>query len=354
MLQVENEVGILGDARDRSPLAHAAWEKPVPQELIDYLQKHKESLLPEVTAVWERNGSKLSGTWAEVFGTDADAEEVFMAWHYGRYIGKVIADGKKEYPLPMYVNAWLVQNESQKAGGYPSGGPVSRMIDIWRAAAPQADLMAPDIYLNDFKGVCASYARSGNPLFIPEARGGAQGAANAFWAVAQHDALGFAPFGIDGMAGGPAEGGGPNPLGASYAVLAELAPVIAKFNGTGKMAGILQQGEQKESIVLGDYRINIEFPARRNSPQGGAQPGRPQPEGLAQGQLPAGPWRTLPAAARHPISGNLRISAKTRAPGQAKAGKQSHLPRAPAGIAAGYGLPWRRPRWSLRLPLRSR
>jgi len=277
MMQVENEVGILGDARDRSPLAEAVWSEQAPRELMDYLQQHKASLLPELTAVWEAAGFKTSGTWAEVFGVTPEAEEIFTVWHYGRYIGKIIEDGKKEYALPMYVNAWLVQNEQQKAGGYPSGGPVSRVMDTWRAAAPKVDLLAPDIYLSDFKGVCASYVRSGNPLFIPEASGGAAAAANVFWAVAQHDALGFAPFGIDGGSGPAPADATPreNPLTASYATLAELMPVITKFNGTGKMAGILQDKDLKESITLGDYRLNITFPAPRQQP-GGTAPARPQ------------------------------------------------------------------------------
>ena len=44
----------------------------------------------------------------------------------------------------------------------------SRVLDIYRAAAPSIDLFAPDIYVPDFKGTCALYARSGNPLFMPE------------------------------------------------------------------------------------------------------------------------------------------------------------------------------------------
>ena len=68
MVQVENEVGMLGDTRDRSPLAEAAFTKPVPKELMDYLQKHKDTLLPEFRKVWEAAGFKTSGTWEEVFG----------------------------------------------------------------------------------------------------------------------------------------------------------------------------------------------------------------------------------------------------------------------------------------------
>lgn len=276
MMQVENEVGILGEARDRSPLAEAAWAGSVPAELIAYLQGHKAGLLPEAGAVWEQAGFKTTGTWAEVFGTTPEAEEIFMAWHYGRYIGRVIAEGKKAYPLPMYVNAWLVQNEKQKPGGYPSGGPVSRVMDTWRAAAPDVDLFAPDIYLPDFKAVCASYTRSGNPLFIPEARGGAMGAANVFWAVGQHEAIGFAPFGIDGPSGPvPEAAAGADPLATSYEILAELMPTITAFNGKGKMAGILQGTEQRESITLGDYRIDITFTPRR-PPQAETAPARSQ------------------------------------------------------------------------------
>jgi hypothetical protein len=280
-MQVENEVGILGDSRDRSPAAEAAWAKAVPAELLAYFQKHRDTLLPETTAVWGANGFKTSGTWAEVFGTTPEAEELFMAWHYGRYIDRVTAAGKKEYPLPMYVNAWLVQNETQKPGGYPSGGPVSRVMDTWRAAAPAIDLFAPDIYLPDFKAVTASYHRSGNPLFIPEARGGSVGAANAFWAFAQHDAICFSPFGIDGIAGmAPETAPREDPLGASYALLAELAPTITKYNGEGKMAGILPGDDQSQSLVLGGYRLEIQFIGRRDQgppgtpPRAGATPER--------------------------------------------------------------------------------
>jgi len=43
MMQVENEVGVLRDSRDRSARANTAFAGPVPKELINYLQQHKES-----------------------------------------------------------------------------------------------------------------------------------------------------------------------------------------------------------------------------------------------------------------------------------------------------------------------
>ncbi len=38
MMQVDNEMGLLGDSRDRSKLADAAWAKPVPAQLINYFK----------------------------------------------------------------------------------------------------------------------------------------------------------------------------------------------------------------------------------------------------------------------------------------------------------------------------
>ena len=267
MMQVENETGKTGDSRDRSPLAEAAWNKPVPSELMNYLSENKARLLPELTRVWGASGFKTSGTWPEVFGTDAWADEVFMAWYVGRYVGKVAEAGKAELPIPMYANAWLVQNDTQLPGGYPSGGPVSRMHDIWRAAAPGLDLLAPDIYLPDFKGVCASYTRSGNPLFIPEARASVP---NLFWALGNHAALGYSPFGIESL---PQD----TPLAAAYQTLGSMMPVITRYQAEGKVAAVVQETpeQRNQAISTGGYKLSFSF--------GGGGRG-PAP---AQGQAPA-------------------------------------------------------------------
>ena len=77
MIQVENEIGTL----DRSPVAQKAYAGPVPKELMDYLQQHKETLIPELRQVWEAAGFKTSGTWEEVFGKGDTTDEIFMAWY---------------------------------------------------------------------------------------------------------------------------------------------------------------------------------------------------------------------------------------------------------------------------------
>ena len=95
MMQVENEVGVLDTPRDFCPAANRAFNGPVPKELMDYLQAHKDRLIPQVREAWERSGFKASGTWEEVFGKSVVnkfdwqafsylTEEIFMAWNYAR------------------------------------------------------------------------------------------------------------------------------------------------------------------------------------------------------------------------------------------------------------------------------
>jgi hypothetical protein len=281
MVQLENEVGVLGDARDRSPEADEAFAKPVPQELMDYLVKHKRDLLPEFKEVWDAAGAKISGTWAEVFGHMPKADEIFMGWNYARYVNAVAEAGKKEYSIPMFVNAWIVQPEDKGPGDYPSGGPQAHMHDIWRAGAPAVDLLCPDIYLPDFTGITARYSRAGNTLFVPESAGDTRGAANAFYAIGQQRAIGYSPFGIDNVA--RLQGFGPNgpqpaasqpppdvetlPFSVAYKTLAQLAPSILEHQSKGTIAAAsLNRQNPDQQIKLGDYILNVGLPRNRRTP----------------------------------------------------------------------------------------
>ena len=189
MLQVENEMGMSIDTRDRSPAADKAYAGPVPKALLDYLQQHKETLNPGLRKVWEAAGSKTSGTWEEVFGQNTAADEIFMAWNYAQYAGRVAAAGKAEYPLPMFVNAALHRSSSiadalgkpretaTSQGRFGMGGPMDDLLDVWRAGGPAIDMLSPDAYgAKDFPAWCEKYSRAGNPLFIAETSGGAGGA----------------------------------------------------------------------------------------------------------------------------------------------------------------------------------
>ncbi|MBC7886915.1 MAG: DUF5597 domain-containing protein [Ferruginibacter sp.] len=254
LIQVQNEVGLIGESRDHSEAANKFYSQPVPTELIGHMQKNKETLLPEYRQLWAAQGFQTTGTWTEVFGNTASSEEAFMAWQYARYINKVAEAGKAQYPLPMFVNAWIVQPEDLKPGDYPSGGPQSHLLDIWRAAAPAVDLFSPDIYLPNFDEVAASYTRSGNVLFVPESRGDAQGAANAFYAIGQHNAIGYSPFGIDNRVEDPANA----PLSKAYAILQQLTPKILIAQSKGSIAGIwLNPKKKKQQVELGGYHLDI-------------------------------------------------------------------------------------------------
>lgn len=252
MVQVENEIGMLKDARDYSDAANEAFEQQVPNELVEYLTEHKETLIPEFREVWAAGGYKTSGSWQEVFGKGLATDEIFMAWHYGRYVNYVAEAGKAEYPLPMFVNAALIR-PNYKPGQYPSAGPLPHLMDIWRAAAPQIEFLSPDIYFPNFAEWCQKYHRSGNPLFIPEAKAGSEGAVNVFYAVGQHDAMGFSPFGIDSIAE-PEN----SPISKSYEILSRLTPLILEKQGGDMMAGVvLSEQNQSRRINLGQYILNV-------------------------------------------------------------------------------------------------
>jgi hypothetical protein len=254
MVQVENEVGIMPEPRDLSPEADRAYAAPVPSALMDYLAKHESTLHPELLRRWRAAGHKPTGSWAEVFGSGPESEEVFSTWCYARYIDYVAAAGKAEYPLPMYVNAWLPG--SGKIGTYPTGGPVAHMHDIWRAGAPHIDLLAPDIY-GGFVETLTEFTRGGNPLFIPEASSDPEAAARVYWALGRYSALGFSPFGIESLEPD-------HPLAASYALLRQLLPAIARAQGTNRMVAIYPSASPTApfEVRVGDYTAHVSYQER--------------------------------------------------------------------------------------------
>ena len=277
MMQVENEAGLLGDSRDRSPLAEEEWSKPVPAELTAYLARNKTSLGPELQELLKGSTDRPAGTWTEAFGKGTFADEIFMAWHIGRFVGKVAEAGKAELNIPMYANAWLGPQPGQtEPGQWPSGGPATRVLDIWRAAAPALDLLAPDIYVPNYKAVCATYARGGSALFIPEARAVA---GNLFWALGQHSALGWSPFGIEDVEPD-------SQLAQAYKTLGGILPELAAWQAAGKLAGVLVESDLGQTVSLAGYKLAFNSrrpgaPATQTIPGSGPQGSDNRPFGLA-------------------------------------------------------------------------
>jgi beta-galactosidase GanA len=256
MVQVENEIGMIPDSRDRSNIADKLFTQPIPVELMDYFQQHKENLIPEFRAVWAANGFKTRGTWEEVFGKGPGTDEIFMAWYFARYVNRVTELGKAEYPLPMFVNAALIRPGYQP-GQYPSAGPLPHIMDVWRAGAPKIDFLSPDIYFPNFAEWVRKYHRSGNPLFIPEIMAGPTNAINALYAIGQHDAIGFSPFSIESLDEVTSKS-----LTDSYDLLRQMAPLILEYQGKGLMAGLLPEGAEQrlpQQLRLGDYILNVTY-----------------------------------------------------------------------------------------------
>ena len=277
MIQLENEVGLIGDSRDRTLAANAAFAGPVPRELGDYLQAYRETLFPTLRQVWETAGGRTAGTWTEVFGNSEKANEIFMAWNYARYMNQVAAAGKAEHPIPIFTNTWIVQPEDEHPGDYPSGGPEPMTVDIWKAGAPKIDFNAPDIYLPNFKDWTAWFHRPNNPLFVPESRGDQLGAAQAFYTVGRHSGLGYSPMGIDdtgrlrGFRGTVTSSNSVPladlPMPRAYGVLKQLTPAILEAQAKGTItAVILDSANPKEGVVLGNYIVQFNLLRNRRNP----------------------------------------------------------------------------------------
>jgi hypothetical protein len=315
MMQVENEVGVLRDSRDRSVPANRAFAGPVPKELMDYLQRHKDALSPELREVWAAQGFRTSGSWEDVFGPGKPdsvdmpiqtkspplspeeyqtgwrklhwpVDEIFMAWHYARFVNTVVEEGKKGYNIPMYVNAWLQQPNMAWPGTYPSGGPVPQVHDVWRAGAPAVDLLAPDLYLQYFEEVCERFTRDGNPLFIPET---STNAANVLAAFGKFNAIGFSPFFIERSVGPDTD------LAAAYRVVAQLAPAIVAQQGKETITAVrMNQGDAPLKVRLGSYTMDLSsverghFPIAPEPPGAGQAAAQQRAQGGAPQLLPQG------------------------------------------------------------------
>ena len=245
MIQVENEAGILGDGRDRSPQAEAAWKAEVPGALLAHLQSAQSDTLAR--RLWKAQGSPRKGTWSDVIGVGSAADEVFMAWSIGSYVDRLASHGREFLDIPMFANAWLgPQPGMEEPGQYPSGGPAARVLDVWRAAAPELALLAPDIYIPDADAVMQTYAGDGHPFFVPECR---PSAGELVRAVGTYGAVGWSVFGIDDS----------NPhgqLASTLGYLTGLEAEILEARVGGRLAAVvLDPGMDAMEVTIGDVRV---------------------------------------------------------------------------------------------------
>jgi len=263
LIQVENESGNIGSVRDNSDEANRRFAGAVPQELL--------------TAA-----GKQPGTWQQVFGADAD--EIFQAYYQAKYIDEIAAAGKREFDIPCYVNVWIdyppaelpERRLDQPGIAYPSGGPVQKLVGLWRKLAPSLDAIGPDIYSDDsafYRDTIHAYHRSNNPLLIPETGRGDSFAKFLFVALGE-DAIGFAPFGVD-QSGWNILGNEPWTAHArNFALLEPMGRELAQLEFDGRLKTAVEEpGQPAQELDFGAWQATAAFgfPQRDGRPAPGTK-----------------------------------------------------------------------------------
>ncbi|MEP6907372.1 MAG: DUF5597 domain-containing protein [Pseudoxanthomonas sp.] len=271
LVQPQNEPGTYGSVRDFSPLAQKVFNGPVPDALLKKL-------------------GKSPGNWAQVFGADAD--EFFHAWHIAHFIGQVAAAGKAEYPLPMYINGALRGpfNPGQP-GQYASGGPTDNVLDVYKAAAPNIDMLTPDIYMPEYRmytTVLERYARPDNALFVSETGNRVEYARYLFPTLG-HDGIGWSTFGMDfthyanyPLGAKRVDAETIAPFAQGFALVKQGMREFARASSEGKLHGTAEErGQATQLLKLNDrWNATITYGVPQFWFQG-EPPGNPEPVGGA-------------------------------------------------------------------------
>jgi hypothetical protein len=229
MVQVENESGSLGTDRDYSDAANKLFDGNTPDKLTTGL-------------------GKQAGKWSDIFGISA--AETFNAWYIASYINEIAAAGKAIYGLPMYANAWGREHLFHTPGEYPSGGPTTNMISVWKIAGPSLDFLSPDIYIanpNVFIDLCQKYDRDDNMLFIPETSNRVTYARFHFYALGNYHAKGLAVYGIDPFHADPNDKRTLDKLDERFTDIANNYKILAKIS-----APLLTLQEQDKVRAVGE------------------------------------------------------------------------------------------------------
>lgn len=248
MVQVENEIGSHGVARDYSPVAEQLFAQQVPEDI-------------------RRASGKPAGTWAEVFGKEAD--QAFAAWTYARFVQEVAVAGKAEKNLPLYTNAAVFDaTGTAMAAQVASGGPNWNVLPIWKTAAPALDLIGPDLYLpleKTYLGLLDRYARPDNALFVPETSN-AVWAVRFFWAALGRGAIGWAPFGMDGtsysnypLGARKLDAATIEAFAAPYRLFRPIASDWAAIASKHPTWGTAKNSAGEDSTSMGSWKISVAY-----------------------------------------------------------------------------------------------
>src|SRR5581483_8907248 len=168
------------------------------------------------------------------------------------------------------INVWInyppgqtPQRQMDQPGiGYPSGGPVQKLVGLWRKMAPSVDMIGPDIYsdASDFyRETLKAYRRSDNPLWVPETARSDSFGKFIYYAVGD-GAIGFSPFGVD-QTGWNILGDEPWSAHArNFALLKPMDRELARLEFDGKLKTAVEEpGQTSRELEFGEWQATVGF-----------------------------------------------------------------------------------------------
>ena len=264
-VQVENEAGIAGRSyRDFSPEGWRDAEAPVPDELLKALEKEPEN---DLARRWARRGVPEGAK----LGNDLRRESGDRS-HDRVECGAVYRSGSRRGQRCVRHSAVCECGPGRQSLGLePAGGELYRRGAYPAAVSPvegryaHIDLLAPDIYQDSrarYEGVCRTYNRKDNALFVPESGVGQGGNfKNLFYALGAYDAIGYACFGAEDVL--TVDGGvrpGSRELVDSFTCVAAGLPLLTRFRGTGRIHPVVQEEGEDAFFFEGDkYLVKVDM-----------------------------------------------------------------------------------------------
>jgi hypothetical protein len=204
--------------------------------------------------------------------------EAFTAECILSYQEEIAKAAKAVYDIPCYMNCWLAFPSPDSIPGYtyPCGGPVYRVLDVYRKNKKYIDMVSPDIYttgFKDFHRICRDYLFEGNPLYVAEHGLGKHSRAykNVYYAIGEFAAIGFDPWAIDCSYPDVME-----PClcdfvherwsDEAYDMLESFSPIrdamipVAESMGTDRQKyWVQEEGESTATLDFGDVSVIVEF-----------------------------------------------------------------------------------------------
>jgi len=257
MVQVENEVGMIPEARTTAPLPARSF-CPVPAELTNFLASHRESLAPELRKAWETHDPNRCN-WPETFGSDSRLMSCSQPGRRTLHRRGRRAAGRPSTLCPLRQPALVrpgncLDNIQRR--------PLPHLFDIWRAAAPAIDFLSR-IFISQLCGVARQYALPDNSDVHPrDGQSGCLGNVGEcsvrLWTAEFHGLLSVCA----GISGGRR---GAN-AGDAYDVIRQLTPLILENQGMGHMVGFRAAARfcgsvdlTPQQFTLGNYTFNVRF-----------------------------------------------------------------------------------------------